>query len=116
MAITKDGRLLAQALSNAEDGLVLPSICSELVRLAKRHHRIQERWCSEDMSGTPGLTERVERQEAQLEEQIRDVAKQIPGVRAVKFTGDPRGYTVRLMLRSKKSNTWGGAEAGFGVG
>lgn len=29
--------------------------------------------------------------------------------------GDPRGYTVKLLLPTRAYNTWGGAEEGLGV-
>ena len=31
------------------------------------------------------------------------------------FNGDPRGHVVKLHLKSGTYNTWGGAEAGYGV-
>lgn len=33
----------------------------------------------------------------------------------VRFTGDPRGYTVKLMIAEHPGNTWGGASEGYGV-
>lgn len=115
MTIKSEASELANTLSNNIDGLVLPSVCIGLIRLARRYAKIQERWCNEDMSGTPGLEERVKAQESRLKTEILEVAKQIPGVKGVKFTGDPRGYCVRLHLRSGKYNTWGGLEDGYGI-
>jgi hypothetical protein len=34
---------------------------------------------------------------------------------AVDFSGDPRGYVVKLHFPSGAYNTWGGKEAGYGV-
>jgi hypothetical protein len=115
MTIRDEALILASTLSNAEDGLVLPGVCAELIRLARRYAKIQERWCNEDMSGTPGLEDRVRAREKKLEEKIRAVASEIKGVKGVKFTGDPRGYCVRLHLRSGKYNTWGGVDDGYGI-
>jgi hypothetical protein len=33
----------------------------------------------------------------------------------VTTSGDPRGYTTKLLLPSERYNTWGGAESGWGV-
>lgn len=113
-SISKEAHKLANDISG-KHGLVLPSLAQQLITLSRRYAKIQERWCNEDMSATPGLQEKVEAQEKKLEEEIRDLAKTIPGVQGVKFTGDPRGYTVRLMLKSERYNTWGGLEDGWGV-
>lgn len=86
-----------------------------LLECATSYTRIQERWCSEDMSQIPGREEATKRLEKSLEEKIRAYAKGLPNVKGVKFTGDPRGYCVRLMLEDGRYNTWGGAEDGWGV-
>lgn len=82
-----------------------------LMRHAKTHGRIQERWCSEEMSES--LTRRVERREKQIEALITRHAESL-GCK-VHFDGDPRGYTVKLFLPTGDWNTWGGKESGYGV-
>lgn len=74
-----------------------PDDVAELVRLAKRHGRLQEQSCNEPMP---------EDYDAGCERDIRDVCERI-GCRAI-FGGDPRGFTVKLILPSGRSNHWGG--------
>lgn len=115
MAISKALRDQANELSRAAERLILPSQLKPLLALARAYARIQERWCSEDMSGTPGLQASLEKKEKTLEEHIRKIAHELPGVQGVKFTGDPRGFCVRLLLTNGKYNTWGGVEDGWGI-
>ena len=113
MAITKPDRAFANELSEAAGHLITPSMIHDLRRFAKAYARIQMRWCNDNMSDMERA--RVEKREVSLEALIRDCAASIPGVKSVLFTGDTRGYTVRLMLESGRFNTWGGAESGWGV-
>ena len=50
----------------------------------------------------------------QAEHRMRKVLANYPGVELV-VGGDPRGYCCKLLLPSKRYNTWGGAESGYGV-
>lgn len=72
--------------------------CSLIARHAKTYARIQEMWCSVEMSDAE--TARVERQEFLIEQRIRSLVADLPhsddGPWSVEFSGDPRGYTVRL--------------------
>ena len=113
MAITKPDRAFANELSEAAGHLITPSMIHDLRRLAKAYARIQLRWCNDNMDEP--VRKRQEAREAALEARIRDCATDIPGVKSVLFTGDPRGFTVRLMLESGQYNTLGGAEDGWGV-
>lgn len=56
---------------------------------------------------------RCEKREAQIEKRIMELCTQF-GV-AVRFGGDPRGYTVSIYLPSKNSNSLGGRENEWGV-
>lgn len=56
---------------------------------------------------------RCEKREQQLERRMKEIADKL-GIE-IRFGGDPRGYTVRLMLPDGRYNTWGGAEYGYGV-
>lgn len=76
----------------------------ELMRLARRHGKLQERACNYQV---------LEDHDAVCEDSIREVCRKIGC--EVKFGGDPRGYTVKVMLPSGRYNTWGGAEDGWGV-
>lgn len=49
-----------------------------------------------------------EKREARLEAIITKHAKALPGVKAVKFSGDPRGATVKLVLTNGRTDDWGG--------
>lgn len=76
----------------------------ELLTLARRHGKLQERACNEPVP---------ENHDAACEARITSVCERI-GCK-VKFGGDPRGYTVKIFLPSGRYNTWGGAEDGWGV-
>lgn len=73
--------------------------CSLLHRHARTYDRIQEMWCNDEMSDR--ATARLEAQEAKLEARIRSLVQDLPqpddGPWQVQFSGDPRGYTVRLI-------------------
>lgn len=71
----------------------------ELLRLARRHGRLQERACNEQIArrGFDRATE----------VRIAAVCAAI-GFPAVRFEGDPRGFTVKVTLPSGRSNHWGG--------
>jgi len=98
---------------DAVTGGTTRTLADELMRLARRHGKLAERLCND-----PSYGPREERADANLErrmiELIRkpDLAHAIAGI---KFSGDPRGYTVKVFLRSGDYNTWGGAEYGWGV-
>lgn len=77
---------------------------NELMRLARRHGKLQEKACNEQVP---------ENHDAKCEDEIWRVCCRI-GCK-VKFGGDPRGYTVKVFLPSGRYNTWGGAEDGWGV-
>ena len=84
---------------------------NELMRLARRHGRLQERRCNEDL-GMSG-----ERADARLEARIEKLIEQpsMASIKRVLFGGDPRGFTVKVFLTSGDWNTWGGKENGWGV-
>ena len=78
-----------------------------LMRLAKRHGWLAVPDCNRN------LTDKELRMQTKIEKQIADLTK-AHGLH-VTFGGDPRGYTVKLILPSGRYNTWGGAEDGWGV-
>lgn len=80
--------------------------CRELVRLATFHGRIAEKECNEELSDGD-----VRRRD-QTEARIGEICAKI-GVHGVVFSGDPRGYTVKIRLPSGRSNSFGGE--GWGV-
>lgn len=118
MGITKAGRELANTLEKAmgkDYGLANPHVCSELVSAAKRYHTIQEHWCNDTDTASP-QGESLAKREANLETKIRELVKQVPHLKGVRFTGDPRGYCVKLERQDGRGNTWGGDSEGWGIG
>lgn len=76
-------------------------VCSLLHRHARTYDWIQEVWCDTDLSERPRQQARLEAKEEWLEARIRDLVEYLPqpdsGPWTVEFSGDPRGYTVRLV-------------------
>ena len=75
----------------------LPSILADLIRLSRRHARLQERACNEGMP--EGYDERCEKA-------IRQICALL-GCEPI-FGSDPRGCTVKLKVPSGKTNDFGG--------
>jgi hypothetical protein len=61
----------------------------------------------------PKPAREVRCRECRAKNRIETVCKPL-GI-GVKFSGDPRGFCVKLMLKSGKFNSWGGASEGYGV-
>lgn len=122
--ITRKGREIAQQMIKhfdrdavSTDDLARP--LSLLGRLAPAYARIQEVWCSEE------TTERrrawLEKREKQIEDRARAIVATMPAATTGKleavFTGDPRGYTLRVKVpgAERDGNAWGqGGEYGVG--
>lgn len=107
--VTENGRKLAREISNwieiAHDTSV---ICSLIARHARTHHRYMEIDCNE------GLTAEQARKVDRIEARIRELVSYLPKSKvkgaglSVKFSGDPRGYTVKIVIPGAPGNTWGG--------
>lgn len=69
----------------------------ELIELARKHHREQERLCNGN-----GSEERSENLEAVIVKRSAEI-----GAKGVHFSGDPRGATVKLILPDGATNDWG---------
>jgi hypothetical protein len=62
------------------------------------------------------MTPKHERRETKIETTIKNLIEQVHGLR-VEFSGDPRGFCVKLHLANGRLyNTWGGSESGYGIG
>lgn len=89
----------------------------ELMRLARRHGKLAERECNGhqtwDGNWDEAAAKRDELAGERLEARITKLCERMGC--GVKFGGDPRGYTVLLILPSGRGNTWGGDEHGWGV-
>ena len=109
--ITEAGRKLQEELGYF--GEHAASVCSLLHRHAVTYTKIQERWCGEEMNHAK--REALEAKEARLEAAIRALVADMPCLTAVRFTGDPRGFCVKVFRTDGNHNTWGGKEEGWGV-
>lgn len=74
----------------------LPRMLASLLKLSRRHGRLQERACNEQVP---------EDHDARCERLIRETCAEI-GCGAI-FSGDPRGCTVKLTVPSGRTNDWG---------
>lgn len=111
----------------AEGRSEMAALCSRIARLSATHTRLQETSCNRP------LTAREEAQDKRTEELISGLVKLLPVARwrdesgsvhgaqwRATFTGDPRGYTVRVVLPKEYpgakhlGNTWG-RDGEFGV-
>jgi hypothetical protein len=84
-------------------------IVKEIIRLAIRHHSLQEVNCNQ------GLSSRQEACETNIELKIKSLVNFLN--LDASFQRDPRGYTVRLHNKDNTVyNSCGGAEHGYGIG
>ena len=107
-AITKRGRELAKLVEPFVGGSKrVREICSLIARQAATHARLSADDCN------VGMTPRQRRQEGHVEARIRKLVATLPRPRGraaigVEFSGDPRGFTVKLVVPGDKGgNTWG---------
>lgn len=117
---TLKGYELAEALRTTKHQAIDVGVCSLLCRSAVSYLRVQEGHCNGcgawdnpymDAKRAGRLQERFERElekkEAQLERRIKELAVQLPGVKSVHFGGDPRGATVKLVMKNGRYDDWG---------
>lgn len=120
--VTVNGRQLAKDLEPSigkADASIL-QICSLIARHAATVQRYAIHECNIG-SLSDGDQERANAAEAR----IRELVATLPLVKdektgemkpiRPKFGGDPRGFTVKLVLPDGRHNTWGGKEEGWGV-
>lgn len=93
-----------------KEGTGLPNVmdwCDKIMKCARlaRHYAVAA--CNYELS-----KRQISRGESN-DSKIESLAK-VAGFKAI-TRGDPRGYVVKLLLKSGRYNTWGGAEHGFGV-
>lgn len=120
MTITTDaGDKLAMKLNPAiGTTLEIRKTCALIHRQAATYDLIQERWCNDDMGDKARA--RLEAKESRIEARITELVGDLPhtdeGPIEIKFGGDPRGYTVKLVMPGsleKLHNDWG--REGIGV-
>ena len=90
----------------AQEGMPLAT-ARLILRDAQTVQRIAVAECCRPLF--PGEAERSEQAEARIARRAAEY-----GCTAL-LSGDPRGYTTKLLLPSGDYNTWGGAECGWGV-
>lgn len=94
-----------------------------LVALGKQAHKWAELLCNGIPRPVRGRTENqwtdedqanYDKAEANILAETMEIAQRYEALN-VRVMGDPRGYCLRLMLKSRRHNTWGGAEGGWGI-
>lgn len=80
---------------------------AELIRLAATHQRLRVESCNRE------LTEREEKRLENTRKKITDISAACNC--EARCGGDPRGYTVKLVMPHGAYNTWGGEEEGYGI-
>jgi hypothetical protein len=86
-----------------------------IARIARRYGRIQELWCSVELSDR--MTAYYEERETRMEQHVARLARGLIAdglVTAIEFNGDPRGYAIKFKLATKRSNDMGGETWGLG--
>lgn len=83
----------------------------ELVHLAKAIQRRAEIACNEPLSDRQAAL--AERNDARAYHRAQQIADRY-GAKVLEQT-DVRGFAIKLLLKSGRYNSWGGAECGWGV-
>ena len=116
----RSGRTPAERLKMSHQSIDV-EVCSLLCRSAVTYLHVQEGHCNGhpacsspyiDAKTASKLQERfearLEKREEQLEKHISKLAAQLPGVKEVKFGGDPRGSTIKLVMKDGRcGGDWG---------
>lgn len=106
--ITSKGRELRLTLEHELDRSMVEysDVLSLICRHATGYSKIQERWCNENMSDT--LEKVTKAREFRLEGHMIRLSRLLPGVKSIKFSGDPRGCTVKLVMDNPRLyDDWG---------
>lgn len=82
--------------------------CERLMRLGVESKHASERYCS-----FPVPDGWWEKKRASLRKRIQAVLDGLGSVNGFELGGDPRGFTLKLTLKTKRTNDFGGE--GFGV-
>lgn len=128
--ITKKGNKLAWTLAESIGYTrFIAEICSRICRLAKTYHRLQEELCNgygdlawtlEKNGATRETVGRVvakmelarDEKEENIERLIKSYAESLPLVNGqhigVKFSGDPRGCVVKLIMPDGRTDDFAG--------
>lgn len=85
----------------------IASDAKQFIRWARQIEGIAVRHCNGEERPTD------EAREAGITKRAQALADEYGA--KVLITGDPRGFTFRLLFASGVANTWGGKEGGYGV-
>lgn len=101
---------VANAVKRGAEILIATRMARQVMRHAATYQKLQLARCERS------LTDHETAAEAATEKHILALldGKNGPGAKA-RFSGDPRGCTVKLVFPSGHNNTWGGADDGWGV-
>ena len=128
--VTENGRQLRLTLLQAgyrkpANENMLQEVCSQICRAARTYALVQERECNGhqtwDHKWDEVAAKADERKGARLEERMTSLIKQIDPRAKPVFNGDPRGFTVNILVPKRRRstqryyNTMGGPERGIGV-
>mgnify|MGYP001572816579 CR=1 FL=1 len=94
---------MIETVCHLQDEGLHPSHIQDVIRAAHSLHSLAEVECN------TGLSPRQEKRKEKLQALILEL---LP---TAKFSGDPRGYCVKIGLKSGRYNTWGGKECGWGI-
>lgn len=85
--------------------------CRDIIRHAQALELSNLRQCNEEMDDDAVF--RLELEDAEHKDAVRSA---LSGTHIkVGWSGDPRGFAVRLLFPDGSYNTWGGKEHGYGV-
>ena len=99
---------ITRAYPNEREAVIL-NFVKQIIRLGRTSARFAEHACNR------GLTPAEERRDERNDERIKALCESLhPRIKPI-IGGDPRGYTVKLLLPTEEYNTWGGKESGWGV-
>ena len=87
--------------------ILLPQLVEQLLRLAKRVQRYNL------LHATVGLSAQQERVSDRLEAEFLVLCTTVGW--GGKTGGDPRGYALKILFPDHSTNSWGGADDGWGV-
>lgn len=81
----------------------------KLKSLARAHNRLMETQCNRE------LTVREMSRVGSVRDAIIAILAEYSLSLKVNFSGDPRGYTVKIHFPDGRGNTWGGDSEGWGI-
>ena len=103
-----EAEFLCAMIEEFDNSYITQEACIRLLSLAKSHQRIEVMRCN------VGDTDYLMKRQRALRSSMTKVGNTINAT--LKFGGDPRGFTVKVMMpKTKLYNSWGGAEEGYGV-